>query len=598
MIKNNRYIIIKYVIIFSFFIITIKLFDIQIVNQELKKYAKNNVIRKKIFQPNRGLIYDRNNQLLVYNQIEYEIYFVKDKIEKFDTTLLAHLIKKEKIYIKNKIEKTKNNFPQLIASKIDEENFGPIQESLFMFPGFYSEKKINRKYNYKYAAHTLGYIREVNENEIKNDSNSFYQAKDVIGANGIEKLYENQLRGEKGSELILVDANNIEQEKYRGGLLDVPSLKGKDIITTIDINLQQYAEELMYGKKGSVIAIEPISGEILAIGSFPSYDPNLLTGLNRSENYNKLIKDKNKPLFNRSIQGEYPPGSTFKTINSIIGLDYGLNPNKKYKCNYGFMFTKKNKLKCHEHKSPINLEEAIATSCNSYFCYMFKEIVNDNYVDSTFNEWKEKVNLFGLGVQDKSNLLNTRKGFVPNSDYYNKIYGFKNWKSSTVISLAIGQGELLATPLQLCNIACIIANKGHYISPHIAKKIENQNLNKDRLKNTINFNKDYFDIIEKGMRSAFTNKKMGSCQHIEMPNLQQCGKTGTTQNPHGEDHSMFIGYAPLEKPQIAISVIVEEGGWGAQWAAPIASLLMEKYLNGYVLRKELSEYICKTKINE
>ena len=597
--KNKRYLIIKYSVSVLFFLIIIKLFNIQIINQELKKYAKNNVIRKKIFQPNRGLIYDRNNKLLVYNQIEYEIYFIKEKIKAFDTILLASLIQKDKEYIKNKINNKKNNIPELIASKIDEKHFGPIQENLFLFPGFYSEKKINRKYNYKYAAHTLGYIREVNLKEIKEDSTSFYKLKDVIGANGIEKYYEKQLRGKKGSQLILVDANNIEQEKYLNGALDTPSIKGQNITITIDIELQKYAEELMHGKKGSIIAIEPISGEILTIASFPNYDPNLLTGINRSSNYNKLLNDNAKPLFNRTLQGEYPPGSTFKTVNSLIGLMCGLNPNQKYKCNYGFMFTKKNKLKCHEHKSPINLEEAIATSCNTYFCHTFKKIINDNQVDNNFDNWQNKVKMFGFGLKEENDLLNNKTGFIPNSKYFNKLYGFKNWKSSTVISLAIGQGELLVTPIQLCNLTCIIANKGYFITPHIAKEIEDEIINNNFLKiKNIDINKEHFEIIENGMRLAFTNQEMGSCKAIEIKNLEQCGKTGTTQNPHGEDHSMFIGYAPKNNPQIAITVIVEEGGWGAKWAAPIASLLMEKYINGYITRKALSDYICKTTISE
>ena len=580
----------KYVVIGIFILITLiyllRLFYLQVIDNSYKFSAENIVLRTVIQYPARGIIRDRNGNLMVYNDAAYDLMVIPRQAKNIDTLRFCELTGISVSEYIEKIKKAKRYSwykPTVFIKQISKEEFGRINEELYRFQGFYAQSRTLRKYPLPIAGHLLGSIGEVNRREIEKDA--FYRAGDYIGKSGIEKYYEKFLRGEKGSKLIEVDVHNREKGSYQNGKYDTLATPGKDLVLGIDAELQLYGEQLMKNKKGSIVAIDPKSGEILALISSPSFDPNLMIGRKRSENYGVLLNDTLKPLLNRAIGGTYPPGSTFKMINALVALQDGaIVSSTKFSC--------KGKLsrpiKCtHDHITPLALEEAITQSCNSYFWNTFKSTLNNNKYSNShegYKVWYENVISFGFGKKFNTDIPFELSGNIPTNEYYDKLY-HGSWNSLTVRSLSIGQGEILVTPIQLANMMVIIANKGHYYKPHFLKEMEDIDSLKQKYSNRINTNiaPKYFDIVAKAMVEVFEGEH-GTARWFKLDSIKQAGKTGTVQNPHGEDHSMFIAYAPVDNPQIAISVIVENGGFGSKWAAPIASLLIEKYLNGEINR--------------
>ncbi len=601
--KYDFYVGRKFAILISFcavFILIIgKLFSIQILNKEYKISAQNNVIRKIIQYPERGWIYDRNGNLLVSNQRAHDIMVVPYQLsKKIDTLLFCKIFAISKEEFIKKIKKAKRySFykPSVFLKNISKQKFADIQEKLHLLQGFYPQPKYVRSYHSKSGGNIFGYIGQVSNNQIK--TNKYYKSGDLIGITGIEKSYEKILRGEKGVERKIVDVYGKYKGAYNDGLNDTLPVKGEDIKLGLDIQLQEYADLLMTNKRGSVVAIEPQTGEILCMVSSPSYNPSLFVGKKRDKNYRNLFLDPNKPLYDRSTSALYPPGSIFKLINAIIAIqENDITAGSLFKCKEGWNFKSILHVGCHPHKSPLNLRQAIAQSCNAYFCSTFQKIIsNKNSPAIGLDNWAEYTKSFGLGQTFDSDLTNTKKGHVPNSNYYNKIYGKKRWGASTCISLAIGQDALLMTPIQMANFAAIMANSGYYRTPHhMRKKLESTNL--------ISLDKNYCLIESKhfkpviyGMETAVEGK-YGTAKIGKLNNVKICGKTGTAENPHGEDHSIFIAFAPKENPKIAIAVYVEHGGWGSDVAVPIGSLCIDKYINNKITNIHLEEKMINLKI--
>jgi penicillin-binding protein 2 len=582
--KARKYVIISIIVVIGLIFI-IRLFFLQIIDNEYKLSAENNVLRYVVQYPARGLISDRNNKLLVYNEAAYDLLVIPKQLKTFDTTELCQLLNIEKEELIKKILKARKYSyykPSVFLEQISSENYGRLQEKLYKYHGFYVQRRTLRKYPYRNAAHTLGYVGEVNQKEIKKDN--YYKQGDYIGKSGIEKSYEKELRGKKGLKIRLVDVFNREKGSYKNGQFDTSAVAGQNLKISLDVELQQYGEMLMKNKKGSIVAIEPATGEILTLISTPNYDPNLLIGRVRSENYKKLSIDTLEPLFNRATMAQYPPGSTFKTINALIGLEENvLTHNTKYPCN-GLNSLP---ISCsHDHYSPLNLISAIEQSCNPYFWNVFKTIIEKPKYSNTaeaYMEWRKYVKSFGIGEKYKTDILNQTKGFIPFDKYFDKYYGKNHWKAITIRSLAIGQGEILLSPLQLANSAATIANRGYYYPPHFIKTIDNKNIKETEFTKKIEtpFKTKHFETIIEGMFQVYEGEH-GTARWYKNDSIQICGKTGTSQNPHGENHSVFIAFAPKDNPQIAISVVVENSGSGAKWAAPIATLMIEKYLFGEV----------------
>ena len=583
-------------------IFIVRLFSIQVVDDSFKTSSENNVIRKETDHPRRGLIYDRNNELIVYNEAAYDLMITPNQASSIDTNLICTLLSIDTLALEKRLEKAKSYSmykSSVFMKQISVETYTKLQENMFLMPGFYVQARTLRKYPYSTASHLLGYVGEVNQQIIK--KNPYYKEGDYIGVSGIEKAYEDKLKGIKGEKLLLKDVHNNIKGSFKNGKFDTKSIPGKNLTSSIDIFLQNYGEQLMKNKRGSVVAIEPSTGEILCLVSAPNYDPNTLVGRKRSENYTVLNNDSiNKPLFNRAALAQYPPGSTFKLINALIGLqEKVIKSNTHFECDDGFVYgEEKRKMKCHEHRSPLNLEESIANSCNAYFCNVYKSII-ENYPTTYegYDAWRNYVMSFGLGNWLNNDLPTGQKGFVPNKNYYDRIYGKKRWKSLTNLSLSIGQDALLTTPIQMANMTAAIANRGYYYTPHIIKKIESDSI-ESRFKTKIytEIDSSYFDIVIKGMQEVVENKELGTSNIAKMDDVTVCGKTGTAQNPHGEDHSIFIGFAPKDKPKIALAVYVENGGWGSTWAVPIGSLMIEKYINDTISRQYLEERIVNGEI--
>jgi penicillin-binding protein 2 len=483
--------------------------------------------------------------------------------------------------------------------QISVETYALLQEHLYLFPGFHARSRTLRKYPLNVASHLLGYVGEVGKKTIKKDS--YYKEGDYIGVSGIEKAYEKQIRGEKGLKIKLKDVHNNIKGSFQNGAHDKPSIAGKNLTSSIDIFLQQYGEKLMLNKRGSIVAIEPSSGEILCLISSPNFDPNELVGRKRNNNYKKLYNDSiQKPLFNRASLAQYPPGSTFKLINALIALqEKTISPFTKFSCDEGFIYgEEKRKMKCHPHRSPLNLTESIATSCNAYFCNVYKGIIEkypNTYVG--YDKWRAYVMSFGLGNWLNNDLPTGQKGHIPSSKYYDRIYGRKRWKALTNLSLSIGQDALLTTPIQMANMTAAIANRGYYYTPHIIKEIENDSIDKRfNIKHNIEIDSAHFKTIINGMEDVVENTELGTSNVAKLENISVCGKTGTAQNPHGEDHSIFIAFAPKNNPKIALAVYIENGGWGSTWAVPIGSLMIEKYLTDTISRPKLETIITEGKI--
>ena len=578
-------------------IFIIRLFSIQVIDDSFKTSSENNVIRKQTDYPRRGLIYDRNKELIVYNEAAYDLMITPNQATFLDTALICSLLEIDTLNLMKRIEKASNYSmykASVLMKQISVETYTKLQENMFLMPGFFVQTRTLRKYPYSTASHLLGYVGEVNQRIVK--STPYYKEGDYIGISGIEKAYEDKLRGQKGVKLLLKDVHNNIKGSFNDGKFDIKSKPGKDLQSSIDIFLQNYGESLMKNKRGSIVALEPSTGEILCLVSSPNYDPNILVGRKRSENYLILNEDTiNKPLFNRASLAQYPPGSTFKLINALIGLqEKVIYSGSKFNCDEGYVYgEEKRKMKCHPHRSPLNLIESISNSCNAYFCNVYRAII-EKYPNTYegYDVWRNYVTSFGLGNWLNNDLPTGQKGFVPTPNFYDRIYGKNRWKSLTNLSLSIGQDALLTTPIQMANMTAAIANRGYYYTPHIVKSIENDSID-DRFRKPIRTMVDssLFEIVIKGMQEVVEDEELGTSNIAKMENITVCGKTGTAQNPHGEDHSIFIGFAPKDNPKIALAVYVENGGWGSTWAVPIASLMIEKYLNDNIERDWLEKKI-------
>lgn len=585
MIKHKTYesrkLVILGLIMLTGLIFIARLFFVQVINKKYVLSATNNVLRYVTQYPARGLVYDRYGTLLIHNEAAYDLMVVPRQVGDIDTNAFCELLGIGHQTFSEKLQKARRYSsykPSAFIEQIPKEHYGFIEEQLYKYPGFFVQPRTLRKYPHPTAAHLLGYIGEVDQNEIREEA--YYRMGDYIGKSGIEKAYEKELRGRKGMQIKMVDVFNREKGSYMEGMYDTSAVAGNDLVMTIDAELQAYGEKLMQNKKGSIVAIQPSTGEILALVTSPSYDPNLLIGRIRSENYSKLYSDTLKPLFNRALLAMYPPGSTFKPLNALIGLQEGvLHENTEYTC----AGVTARPIKCsHDHPSPLALVESIEQSCNPYYWNVFRSVIDNPEYGSTrvaFNKWREYVMSFNIGKTFDTDLLVERSGNVPRPEYYDRYFGKNHWRSMTIRSLSIGQGELLITPLQLANFSAIVANRGNYFDPHIVKAVCN-----DRDTTFIDYEKHYtmvdsahFAPVVEGMHRVYAGDH-GTARWYAHDSISMAGKTGTVQNPHGENHSMFIAFAPVENPQIAISVVVENAGYGSVFAAPIATLMMEKYL--------------------
>lgn len=589
---NRKYVIMA-LIVLSAIALAIRLFRIQIIEESYRLSADNNVLRYVTQYPARGLIFDRNGKLIVFNQAAYDLMVIPAQTIKFDTAELCGTlgITREFFIDRMKAARTySKRAPSVFLKQISAETYARLQEKLFLYPGFYVQSRTLRKYAKPIAGHLLGYVSEVDENLIKKEP--YYKSGDYIGTLGIEESYEKELRGRKGVKIFLVDVYSRLKGSYEEGRLDTTAIQGSDIMSTIDMDLQEYAEGLMKNKSGSIVAIEPSTGEILALVSSPNYDPSLLVGRVRSENFAKLQEDTTKPIFNRALMASYPPGSTFKPINGLIGLqEKVIVPTTIFSCSNGYLF-----VGCHTHQSPLDLIGAVKNSCNSYFCQTFRRVLENPkypYVGNAYEKWKSYVNEFGFGRKLGSDFVNELSGLIEPLSYYEQIHGKNKLKALNIISLAIGQGEIGTTPLQMANMSAAIANRGFYYSPHIVKKIGDNPNNRNGLdiKHTIGIDSVNFEYIAEGMEQAVNGGYGATAGIAAIKDIVVCGKTGTAQNSHGKDHSIFIAFAPKVSPRIAIAVYVENAGFGATYAAPIASLIMERYIKGEVKNKYLEEYV-------
>ena len=584
--EKRKYVISGFIIVIAI-IYLIRLFGLQINNDKYKEYADSNAFLKKTIYPSRGIIYDRNGELIVYNQPAYDVMIIPRDVQGFDTLDFCRTLNITKEDLLKRITDMKDRSinpgyssytPQRLISHLSIEDYGRLQEKLYRYPGFFIQKRILRQYNHLTAANLLGNIREVNAKDIENDS--YYQAGDYCGDVGVEKSYEKYLRGKKGVEVLIRDARGRIQGKYENGINDISPISGKDIKLSIDVELQKYAESLMTNKIGAVVAIEPATGEILALVTSPTYDPTLLVGRNRGKNYKELAKDKHKPLFNRALMAAYPPGSTFKPSQGLILLQEKIvTTGTPYPCSKGYV-SGGLKLGCHPHSSPITLKPALETSCNAYFCWGFKALIDKRSkygsTANAFEVWKKHLVSLGFGYPLGVDLPSESRGFLPNANWYSDRYGENHWSANTIISVSIGQGEVSATPLQIANLCATIANRGWFITPHIVKEVKDSVLPEELLKKRYpTIDKKHYKPIIDGMRMAVMN---GTCKKADLDDIEVCGKTGTAQNPHGRDHSAFIGFAPYNNPKIAVCVYVENAGFGAAYGVPIGSLVIEKYL--------------------
>lgn len=568
----------------------IRLFYLQIINESYKLSSNNNVLRYITDYPARGYIFDRGGELLVYNQPVYDLMVIPKQVTPFDTVDLCKMTGITTDAFKIAFAKAKNysRFKESIIEKqLSAETYATLQEKLYKFPGFYVQPRTIRKYPRSIAGHVVGYISEVDERIIS--KNPYYKKGDYIGFSGMEQSYEKELRGRRGQRIVMVDVHNRIKGSFQDGEYDTLSIGGKNLTSTIDANLQAYGELLMRNKSGSIVAIEPSTGEILMLVTSPAYDPNLLVGRVRSRNYNILLRDTMKPLFNRALMAQYPPGSTFKLINALIGQQVGVaKPSTTYSCRAGFHAGGLT-VGCHAHPSSVDLKFSITTSCNAYYCNVFKTILeHKGKVRKGYDIWRDHVMSFGLGDKFNFDLPNELKGLIPSGDYYDKYHGKDKWKALTVISLAIGQGEIGITPMQMANMTATIANRGYYYTPHIVKAIDGIPNRDPRFskKHEVRIDTAHFNFVVEAMHNVVLN---GTARGAKLDSIAVCGKTGTAQNPHGKDHSIFISFAPKENPKIAIAVYVENAGFGATWAVPIASLLTEKYLTGKIKRLDVEK---------
>lgn len=592
--KDQRPVVIILLILGVGLVLLTKLFSIQVMDDSFMKRAERNAIQRVVDHPYRGLVYDRNGKLLVYNNPIFDLMVVPKEFNVQDTARFLELfdISKEHL-IENYNAARKYSWvkPSPLIKQISTTEFAKMQDYLIDYPGLFIMTRSVRSYPEPIASHALGYIGEISARQLERDSVNYYSQGDYVGLSGLERYYEDDLRGVKGVKYKMVNVRGIDKGPFKDGEYDTASVAGRNLTSTLDRELQLYGEFLMQGKTGSVVAIEPKSGEILAMISAPYYNPNELTGSEFGKTYTRLNKDPQKPLFNRPIMAMYPPGSIFKIVQSLIGLQDGiLFPETTFACN-------KSLVACHNHPSPVNLFGAIRNSCNPYYHQAFRKMINREVSSNTFkdteiglDDWRGKVMKFGLGGRLGIDIVGEKGGDVPSSQLYDRFYGEGRWKYSTIYSLSIGQGELQVTPLQMANLAAIFANKGYYYTPHLIKAVDgdpSQIPAEYRLKNEVGVDAHHFDMVQDAMAEAL----YGTATRAIIQDLVIAGKTGTAQNPHGEDHSVFVAFAPKDDPKIAIAVYVENAGWGGRAAASTASLMIEKYIKGEITRPALQEYV-------
>lgn len=583
--ENRKFVVVG--IVLAIVVVFIgRLFSLQVLEDKYKEHADSNAFLNKTVYPSRGVMYDRTGKLLVSNQPAYDVMVCMRNVKDLDTLAFCQSLGITREFFDKRMADVKNRrlnpgyssyTDQLFLSQLTAEDFAMFQEQLYKFSGFSIQRRTIRQYNYPVAGHLFGDLGEVSKKDIAKDE--YYVQGDFIGKQGIESYYEKQLRGEKGKEVLLRDAYGRVKGAYMDGHMDVAPIPGKNLTLSLDIELQALAERLLQNKIGSVVAIEPSTGEVLCMASSPTFDPQMLVGRKRGENHRLLSQDKQKPLLNRAIMGTYPPGSTFKTSQALTYLQEGIiTPETQFPCALGFRH-KSLRVGCHAHSSPITLVPSLATSCNSYYCWgLYRMIGAEKYGSSqaALTRWKDHMVAMGFGYRLGIDLPGEARGFIPNESTYNKVYG-KSWNGLTIISISIGQGEVTLTPLQIANLGATIANRGYYIPPHIVKEVKDEPL--DSLYTTPKYTmveQRHYETIVQGMREAVLN---GTCVGANLPDIEVCGKTGTAQN-RGKDHSAFMGFAPMNNPKIAVAVYVENGGFGAVYGVPIGALIMEKYLTG------------------
>ena len=585
---DKRRLVIGGVAIFIVTVYLIRLFTLQLLSDDYKKNADSNAFLKKIEYPSRGAIMDRHGRLLVYNQPAYDIMVVMNEEKgRLDTMEFCNALGITKEYFIKRMNdiKDRNKNPgysrfteQVFMSQLSDKEFSVFQEKIFRFPGFYVQKRSIRQYQYPYAAHVLGDVAEVSKSDVENSD--YYQPGDYIGKLGIERSYEEQLRGEKGVQILLRDAHGRVQGNYQDGKFDRRPVAGKNLTLGIDIKLQELGERLLEGKIGSIVAIEPSTGEVLCMVASPTYDPRIMVGRQRGKNHLALSRNVWKPLLNRAIMGQYPPGSTFKTTQGLTYMTEGIiDEHTLYPCARGFNYRGLH-VGCHPHGAPTNLVQALCTSCNSYFCWgLFHMIGNRRRyrnVQEAMNTWRDYMVSMGFGYKLGVDLPGEKRGLIPNAAFYDKAYK-GSWNGLTVISISIGQGEVNLTPLQIANLSATIANRGYYYVPHVVRKVQGEQLDTlYRRKHYTKASRKAYEYVVQGMRASVVG---GTCHAANRADYLVCGKTGTAQN-RGQDHSVFMGFAPMDNPKIAIAVYVENGGFGATYGVPIGSLMMEQYING------------------
>ena len=585
---ENRKYVIGGVAIFIVVVYILRLFALQIMSDDYKKNADSNAFLKKIDYPSRGVITDRNGKLLVFNQPSYDVMIVVNEARnRLDTLEFCNALNITKEEFDKRMETIKDRSKnpgysrftqQLFMSQLSDKDFSIFHEKMFRFPGIYIQRRSIRQYQYPVAAHVLGDVAEVSPADIEEDE--YYQPGDYIGKLGVERKYEKQLRGEKGVQILLRDAHGRIQGSYQNGALDKRPVPGKNLTLSIDYDLQALGERLMEGKIGSIVAIEPSTGEVLCMVSSPNYDPRIMVGRARSKNHRRLSTDPTKPLLNRSIMGQYPPGSTFKTTQGLTFLSENIiSPSTPFGCSHGFYFRGLH-VGCHGHASPLSIVPALSTSCNAFFCwglyYMIGNRSKYGSVQNAMNTWRDYMVSMGFGYKLGIDLPGEKRGLIPNADFYDKAYK-RSWNGLTIISISIGQGEVNATPLQIANLGATIANRGYFYVPHVVRKVQGEPLDTTYTRrHYTKATKKAYDYVVQGMRASVLG---GTCRALGRYDFMACGKTGTAQN-RGHDHSVFMGFAPMDNPKIAVAVYVENGGWGADYGVPLGGLIMEQYIHG------------------
>lgn len=569
-----------------------RLFYIQILDKDYYLSANYNAIRPLKIYPARGVILDRNSKILVQNEPVYDIMVIPKDVKPFDTLAFCSLIGIDKAGFDKRFKKAKNYSPyraSIFEKQLSAATYASLQERLYQFPGFFEQKRTVRSYPDSIASHFLGYIGEVTENMIDRYG-PYYSPGDYIGISGVEKSYETELRGVRGVQKIMVDALNRPQGSYAEGAYDTLAVSGDNLVSSLDKDLQKLGEKLLRNKKGSIVAIEPSTGEILAYVSSPGYDPNSMVGRDRGNNYKKMLDDPNKPMFNRPIQAEYPPGSIFKVINILLAQQFGLiNTQTRYNCPGGYRYGRNGFMGCTHVHGTLDLVQSIQYSCNTFLGYSYSRMIDYSGMRpvEAYKRWRNAVAQFGIGTKLDIDLPGERNGLLPSDELYTKRFGNDKWGSSYTISLSIGQGELGITPLQMANVMAIVANRGFYYKPHLIKSIGDKKIIKEEYteKNNVDVDRKYFDLVIEGMSRA-VNQPGGTAYstNSRIEGIEMCGKTGTVQNPHGADHSVFVAFAPRENPKIAIAVVVENAGFGSVWSAPMASVMVEQYLTDTITK--------------